>query len=174
MRALALHLAAVGLLLCSCAQPQGQGAADAGAQEQVFDANGNFVAFNHRIHVADNQIGCTTCHVYAQHSRVAGLISMSGCMGCHKFVDRQKPAIQALASAAAAGKALQFPRMFREPDHVYFSHERHLARGLQCAECHGDVAHMKQDVPVKDMHMGFCMECHRARQASIDCLTCHK
>jgi hypothetical protein len=99
---------------------------------------------------------------------------MSGCMGCHKFVDRQDPRIQAIATAAASRKPLQFPRMFREPDHVYFSHERHLARGVLCAECHGDVAHMKQDVPVKDMHMGFCMECHRERQASIDCLTCHK
>jgi hypothetical protein len=33
---------------------------------------------------------------------------------------------------------------------------------------------MAQDVRVQDMHMGFCMECHRVRQASIDCLTCHK
>ena len=33
---------------------------------------------------------------------------------------------------------------------------------------------MAQDVRAKDMHMGFCVECHRLRQASIDCVTCHK
>ena len=33
--------------------------------------------------------------------------------------------------------------------------------GKSCADCHGDVAHMAQDVSVHDMSMGFCMECHR-------------
>lgn len=136
--------------------------------------DGTFVAFDHRIHVTDNLIGCGTCHPHARHGPVAGIASLATCMGCHKFAGKDKPAIRALAAAAAAKKPVEFWRVFREPDHVYFSHERHLARGLSCAECHGDVAHMKADVRVKDMHMGFCMDCHRLRQANVDCLTCHK
>jgi cytochrome c7-like protein len=137
-------------------------------------ADGVFTAFNHRVHVTDNLIGCGTCHPYARHGPVAGVASLATCMGCHKFAGKDKPAIQAIAAAARAKQPLEFWRVFREPDHVYFSHERHLARGVACAECHGDVAHMAQDVRVKDMHMGFCVECHRLRQANIDCITCHK
>jgi hypothetical protein len=159
------------LLLFACARAQASGEP---AAEPIIAADGTFTRFNHRVHVTDNLIGCSTCHPYARHSPAAGIASMATCMGCHKFAGKDKPPIQALRAAAAAGKPLQFARVFREPDHVYFSHERHLARGLQCAECHGDVAHMAQDVRVKDMHMGFCMECHRQRQANIDCLTCHK
>ena len=161
-----------GALLSACTAVQAAQPVDGGTPP--VDAQGIFVAFDHEVHVSQNLIGCSTCHPYARHSQVAGLASTATCMGCHKFVSRDKPAIQALAAAWAAKKPLEFRRVFRQPDHVWFSHERHLARGLACAECHGDVAHMKGDVQVKDMHMGFCMECHRIRQASIDCLACHK
>ena len=168
-----MKLALVALALAGCARAEAQPATqpDGGP---VFAADGTFVGFDHRAHVTDNLIGCSTCHPFARHSPVAGLAPMSVCMGCHKFVSKEKPAIQALKAAWEDEKPLEFTRVFRQPDHVYFSHERHLARGLKCAECHGDVAHMAQDVRVKDMHMGFCMECHRVRQASTDCLTCHK
>jgi len=95
-------------------------------------------------------------------------------MGCHKFAGKDKPSIQALRAAFTDEKPLAFARVFREPDHVYFSHERHLARAVQCAECHGAVAQMANDVRVKDMHMGFCVECHNLLHASVDCVTCHK
>lgn len=160
---------AIALAACSRASaepPAGQGA--------IFAADGTFAKFDHRVHVTDNLIGCSTCHPYARHSAVAGIASTSTCMGCHKFAGKDKPSIQALRAAWTDEKPLAFKRVFREPDHVYFSHERHLARGVACADCHGDVAHMAQDVSVHDMSMGFCMECHRERQASIDCLTCHK
>jgi hypothetical protein len=162
------------MVLLAAACSRAQAAAEVADGGSVFAADGTFVKFNHRVHVTDNLIGCSVCHPYARHSAVAGLASMATCMGCHKFAGADKPAVQALRAAAEDEKPLQFPRVFRQPDHVYFSHERHLARGVKCAECHGDVAHMAQDVRVKDMHMGFCMECHRVRQANIDCLTCHK
>ena len=166
----ALTGAALALALAGCARAHA-GQPDAGP---VIAADGTFTKFNHKVHVTDNLIGCSTCHPYARHSAVAGVASLATCMGCHKFAGKEKESIQAIRAASEAGRPLQFTRVFREPDHVYFSHERHLARGLKCAECHGDVAHMAQDVRVKDMHMGFCVECHNLRQANVDCITCHK
>jgi hypothetical protein len=165
-----IHVTALALALAACARAQA-GEPDAGA---VIAADGTFTKFNHKVHVTDNLIGCSTCHPYARHSAVAGIASLATCMGCHKFAGKEKATIQAIQAAAEAGRPLEFTRVFRQPDHVYFSHERHLARGVKCAECHGDVAHMAQDVRVKDMHMGFCVECHTLRQASVDCITCHK
>jgi hypothetical protein len=32
---------------------------------------------------------------------------------------------------------------------------------------------MEAAVQVSDLNMGWCVTCHRERQASIDCLICH-
>src|SRR5919109_4131227 len=110
----------VALALAACAKAHSAEGVDAGA---VIAPDGTFTKFDHKVHVSDNLIGCSTCHPYARHSPVAGLASMATCMGCHKFAGKDKSSIQVLAAAAAAGKPLEFPRGFPEPDHVYFSHE---------------------------------------------------
>jgi hypothetical protein len=132
------------------------------------------VAFSHKLHAADNEIGCGVCHPYARHSPNAGLAPASTCVGCHKFVAKDKPDIQKLLAEFAAGRPLTWTRNHRVPDHVFFSHERHLAKGLDCKACHGDVAEMQLDRQVQPLEMGACMDCHREKQASTDCLTCHK
>jgi hypothetical protein len=157
-------------LVCCARVEAAQQTATAPAQIQTDP----FTRFSHEKHVAENLIGCGTCHPYARHGPVAGLVAASTCVACHKFVGKDKPEQQAVVKAFADEKTLAFERVWRQPDHVYFSHERHLARGLLCAECHGDVAHMGQARRVRDMSMGFCLDCHRERQASVDCLACHK
>ena len=137
------------------------------------------IAFSHKTHASDNQIGCGVCHPYARHSPNAGLAPASVCMGCHKFVARDKPDIRTLAGEFAAGRPMQWTRVHRVPDHVFFSHERHLAAspltaGLDCKSCHGDVAAMGLAQKARDLEMGSCLDCHRQRQAPVDCLTCHK
>ncbi len=137
-------------------------------------ADSQEVAFSHKTHAGDNQIGCTVCHSYARHSPNAGLAPTSVCIGCHKFVSKDKPGVQKLTAEFAAGRPLTFARVHRVPDHVFFSHERHLAQGVTCKACHGDVAAMARDEKVHDLQMGFCMDCHRQKQATVDCLACHK
>ena len=130
--------------------------------------------FSHKQHAGDNQIGCGTCHPNARHGPVAGLASAQTCIGCHKFVAKDKPEVQRLMKMIAAGAAPVFERVHRVPDHVFFSHERHMQMGVSCASCHGEVAQMVHAVQARDLNMGFCMDCHRKKQASIDCLACHK
>jgi Cytochrome c7 and related cytochrome c len=178
---------AAALLLCGgCGNAIAQGAAapatqagDGGAvaempQEPPPALTDPLRNFSHKVHVADNQIGCGVCHPFARHSPVAGLASMATCAGCHKFVGRNRLDIQRLNHAVEEGKGIEWPRIHRLPDHVFFSHERHVGRGVGCAECHGEMQSRTVAVEQQDLSMGFCMECHRARGAPIDCLTCHK
>ena len=130
--------------------------------------------FSHRVHVEKSQIGCTMCHAYAEHSLVAGVPSMARCVGCHKFVSKDKPDVQALVKANDEGRAFEWVRVHRLPDHVYFTHERHVLAGLACQECHGPVEHMDVVRRVMPLTMGWCVDCHVQRGASLDCLTCHK
>ncbi len=132
------------------------------------------IPFSHKVHAGANGIGCEMCHAYAEHSPVAGMPSMARCFGCHKFVARDKPAVQEGVKTFQEGKTLAWDRVYRVPDHVYFTHERHLAAGLRCQTCHGDVQDMEVVRQVGSLTMGWCVDCHRRRNAPTDCLTCHK
>jgi hypothetical protein len=146
------------------------------------------IRFNHRIHAGDNHIGCTSCHAYAERGPVAGIPSMARCQGCHKFVkeDKDDPAvtaeIQALLHKLEEGTAIEWVRVYRVPDHVFFTHERHVHAGVRCQECHGEVERMEVVRQVPPLTMGWCLECHRRKQAEkplerarlTDCWTCHK
>ena len=114
------------------------------------------------------------CHAYAWHSPIAGVPSVSRCNGCHKFVAKEKPAIQQVNQAFEEGKPIEWNRVHRVPDHVFFNHERHLRGGVKCQDCHGQVETMEVTRQVSPLTMGWCVDCHRAKGAPQDCLTCHK
>ncbi len=138
------------------------------------------IRFSHKVHAGDNGIGCTSCHTYAEHSPVAGIPSMARCQGCHKFVkqDPERPQmtqeIQALLARLDSGKPVDWVRVYRVPDHVFFTHERHVAKGLRCQECHGEVQTMEVVHQASPLTMGWCLDCHHRKRAPTDCWTCHK
>jgi hypothetical protein len=122
----------------------------------------------------ENEMGCGLCHPYARRSSVAGMPSMQRCVGCHKFIAADKPAVRELLAAYDKQEAIPWVPVFRVPDHVIFTHQPHVRASLACADCHGAIATM--DVVHRDREptMGWCLECHRQKQASIECLRCHK
>ncbi len=132
------------------------------------------VPFSHKLHVGQNLIGCGVCHSYTARGPVAGIPTMARCNGCHRFVSADKPNVQKVNAAFEAGKPLEWNRVYVLPDHVYFTHERHIAAGLRCQQCHGPVEEMDVMHQVPPLSMGWCVTCHRQRGASTDCWTCHK
>jgi hypothetical protein len=149
-------------------------AAQLGCDANRVNAPEQPLPFSHRTHAGVNHIGCRMCHAYAEHSIIAGIPSMTRCYGCHKFIDRDKPDIQLLVKTYDDGKVIEWNRVYRVPDHVFFTHERHLAAGLRCQRCHGQVQEMDVVQQVSPLTMGWCVDCHRERNAPTDCLTCHK
>lgn len=132
------------------------------------------VAFDHTIHAGKYGMPCLDCHAYADKTASAGLPSGRKCMGCHKFVAKESPAIQTLAARFAAGESLKWERAFYLPDYIYFSHRMHVRADVACSECHGDVASMRTVTQDQPFTMGRCLSCHEQRQATRDCLGCHK
>ena len=49
----------------------------------------------------------------------------------------------------------------------------HVLAGVACETCHGDVAHMEAASQTAPLTMGWCLNCHKERRASTDCLVCH-
>ncbi len=132
------------------------------------------VPFSHKIHAGSNRIGCLMCHAYAEHAPTAGIPSMGRCAGCHKFIDKNKPDVQTVMTAFRAGKPLLWSRIYRLQDFVFFTHERHVAAGLACQTCHGAVETMPVLTQASPLTMGWCVDCHRQKNAPTDCLTCHR
>jgi hypothetical protein len=64
-------------------------------------------------------------------------------------------------ASLADDKPLQWQRVARLPDYVYFNHSIHISRGVPCVECHGRVDQMPLMARGKPFTMEFCLDCHR-------------
>lgn len=132
------------------------------------------IAFSHRVHAGENQIPCLYCHVYARHGAVAGVPSVQRCMGCHTITAVASAEVQKLQGYWMRQEPIAWLRVFRQPDFVFFQHRPHVQAGIACQTCHGQVERMDRVREAVVLDMDRCVACHRAQQASIDCLTCHR
>ncbi|MCF6191945.1 MAG: cytochrome c family protein [Candidatus Hydrothermae bacterium] len=135
---------------------------------------GQPIKFNHASHVLKAGMQCQYCHMYADRSTVAGLPTIQKCMGCHKYVKPESPEIQKLAQYWENRQPIVWRKVHDLPDFVYFNHSRHIKRGVQCEQCHGNVGEMTVAVKQAPLTMGWCVTCHRRNRAPLDCWTCHK
>ncbi|MCW5798660.1 MAG: Molybdopterin oxidoreductase subunit, predicted, chaperone protein HtpG [Nitrospira sp.] len=162
-----ISLATVSALLIGLLYSKGS--ADSAAQDQQP------IPFNHAFHAGELALDCRYCHRAAHVSPTAGIPSLRLCMGCHQNMDTtQAGSMQTLLDHWTRKEPIAWVRLQRLPDFVYFTHERHLAHGLQCKTCHGEVTRMSSTPRAATFEMGWCLSCHQQRGASRDCLTCHK
>jgi hypothetical protein len=131
------------------------------------------IAFSHARHVAQAGIDCQFCHTYARRGPVAGIPSVERCVGCHRSILTERPEILKVLDYWEQEVPIPWIRVHDLPDYVRFSHKAHVRSGIDCAACHGDVAGMDIAVQVESLSMGWCVDCHTAREASRDCLVCH-
>ncbi len=132
------------------------------------------VFLDHSVHAGQAKIPCLACHVWADRSPVAGLPSGRKCMGCHRFVAKDKPGVQLLARRVEDGTPLRWQRVFSVPDFIYFSHRAHVRARVDCKECHGDMTWVRTIRQDRPFTMGRCLACHEERKATRDCVACHK
>lgn len=134
------------------------------------------IAFPHDVHARDFQIDCQYCHFSAERSVSAGLPPVATCMGCHAIIpgSENPEEVQKIRDYAGRSEAIPWVRVYKVSDHVRFPHMRHIAAGVDCASCHGDVQEMGviQEV-AQDLSMGWCVSCHVENDASRDCTVCH-
>lgn len=132
------------------------------------------INFSHAIHVGKLNLQCTYCHATVAQARLPNIPKAELCMGCHANVKVNSPEIMKLTKYYNDGDEIPWVKVHHLKSHVYFSHKRHIAAGVECAECHGQMqvaARVRQERTLK---MGWCMQCHVTRNAPYDCWTCHK
>jgi hypothetical protein len=132
------------------------------------------IAFSHAIHAGQYKIDCQFCHSGARRSAVSGIPSLQFCMGCHKTVSPLKPEIARVRAYWDRKEPIRWTRVVQEPGFVFFNHSPHILKGVRCQECHGPVETMTEVRLDHSLNMDACTGCHRRRNVSIDCYTCHR
>jgi hypothetical protein len=118
------------------------------------------VPFSHKHHVSGLGIDCRFCHTTVEIAGNAGLPPTYTCMTCHSQIWTNAAILEPVRQSLATDTPLQWHRINDLPDYVYFNHAIHIAKGVGCAECHGQVDRMPLMYKAKSLTMGFCVDCH--------------
>ena len=143
------------------------------------------VAFSHKLHAGTMRIDCKYCHTAVTSSPHASVPAVSICMNCHTVARKNKPEIIKLTKYYEEGVALPWKRVHKVPDYAYFNHSSHVNRGIDCANCHGQVEAMDVVNQVSELTMGACLKCHRSAPETLGsvpgikkgpeyCSACHR
>ena len=132
------------------------------------------IPFPHKTHI-EKKAECVDCHESVEKGPIAGIPSVKTCMICHESMATDRPNIQKVADYAKRKVEIPWQRVYGYPQeyHVRFQHAPHIRAKVDCANCHGDVKSMTVAERAVDLKMGYCVDCHRSKQAPNDCLTCH-
>lgn len=119
------------------------------------------VLFSHRHHAGELRIDCRYCHATVETSAFAGMPSTRTCLTCHSQVFTDTPMLQPVVRSGTLDEPLRWRRVNALPDHVYFDHSIHVAKGVGCTTCHGQVGAMALTAKAEPLTMRWCLDCHR-------------
>lgn len=119
------------------------------------------VPFSHKHHVGDLGLDCRLCHTGVETGTRALLPPTKTCMTCHSQIWNNAEMLAPVRDSFAMHRPLQWSRVNRLPDYVYFDHHVHVRNGVPCAACHGAVDEMPLTRAAAPMTMGWCLDCHR-------------
>ena len=119
------------------------------------------VPFSHQHHVRALGLDCRFCHDTVEISARAGLPPTYTCMTCHSQIWTNAKILAPVRQSLASGQAIEWRRVARLPDYVYFQHDIHIAKGVGCVTCHGRIDEMPLTYRAIAFPMKFCLDCHR-------------
>jgi hypothetical protein len=119
------------------------------------------VPFSHEHHVGGLGIDCRFCHTSVEVSATAGMPPTYTCMTCHSQIWTNAALLAPVRESLATGHPIVWHRLNDLPDYVYFNHSIHIAKGVGCSSCHGELVNMPLTLKAKSLTMEFCLNCHR-------------
>lgn len=133
------------------------------------------ISFNHKKHL-EQGLACDACHRYYHTENFSGMPDLKTCLECHKESVTKSNEEEKIRQFQQTGKEILWKRIYEQPDHVFFSHRRHVVLGkLSCQTCHGEMGQSEKPPtkPWVKMTMKWCMDCHTKSKVTNDCLACH-
>ena len=125
------------------------------------------IQFSHKHHVEDDGIDCRYCHTSVEQSAFAGIPPTKTCMNCHSQIFAASPYLEPIRESFRTGKPIEWTRVHKLPEFVYFNHSIHVNKGVGCASCHGQVNLMPLVRQVASLQMEWCLDCHRHPERAL-------
>jgi hypothetical protein len=128
------------------------------------------VPYSHRLHAGQMGMDCRYCHVNVERAPMAMVPPTQTCMNCHSVVRTQSAMLAPIRESCgwdgkacdwSKGKPMEWVRVHKLPEYVFFDHSVHVSAAVGCVECHGRVDQEERVRLQKPLSMGWCIECHR-------------
>ena len=126
--------------------------------------------FNHQIHAGKLGIDCRYCHTNVEKSSHSNVPPVATCYGCHAENKMKIPTAEKVGfirEAYANDEPIAWREIHILPDYVQFPHLAHVNAGVSCFSCHGQITGMPEVHQVKNLAMGWCLDCHRNPEPNL-------
>lgn len=143
-------------------------------------------AFSHRIHVVEQGLDCSMCHLIEEGAKLPAPPAAELCALCHDSLDEEKPPLKRASAffvpapaveGAAVGEEAPLvlrPGLANFTSEVIFDHTTHSAAlGDNCIACHVGLDESERIVPGDALTMTSCVECHTESGRQDSCSVCH-
>jgi hypothetical protein len=125
------------------------------------------IQFSHKHHVGDEGIDCRYCHTSVESSAYAGIPPTKTCMNCHSVLFNNIGYLEPIRESYRTDQSIQWVKVHRLADYVYFNHSIHINKGIGCSSCHGPINQMPLVFQASPLTMSWCLDCHRNPQANL-------
>src|SRR5258707_8001986 len=125
------------------------------------------VQFSPKPHVGDDGIDCRYCHTGVESSAVAGIPPTKTCMNCHSVLFNNADYLEPVRESYRTDQSIQWVKVHRLADFVYFNHSIHINKGVGCSSCHGQVNQMPLVFQASPLLMQWCLDCHRNPERAL-------
>ncbi len=125
------------------------------------------IQFSHKHHAGDDGIDCRYCHTSVETSYSAGIPPTQTCMNCHSQLWSDAPYLEPIRESYRTGKPIEWERVHDLPEFAYFNHSIHIAKGVGCSTCHGQIDNMPAVFQQNTLQMEWCLSCHREPEKYI-------
>src|SRR6478752_8971824 len=119
------------------------------------------IQFSHKHHVGDDGIDCRYCHTSVESSATAGVPPTKTCMSCHSVLYNNVGYLEPIRESYRTDTSIQWVKVHRLADYVYFNHSIHVNKGVGCSTCHGQINQMPLVFQASTLQMEWCLDCHR-------------
>src|ERR1700758_1172015 len=125
------------------------------------------VQFSHKHHVGDDGIDCRYCHTSVETSAYAGIPPTKTCMNCHSVLFNNVGYLEPVRESYRTEQSIEWVKVHRLADFVYFNHSIHINKGIGCSSCHGAINEMPLIFQASALNMQWCLDCHRNPKKNV-------
>jgi hypothetical protein len=125
------------------------------------------VPFSHKHHATELGIDCRFCHNNVENSAHAGLPSTETCMRCHVQTWKNSTLLEPIRESYRTETPVKWNKVNNLPEFVHFRHDIHIARGIACSKCHGNIQDQQITAKGVNFKMSWCLDCHRESELHL-------